>query len=64
MVRRLNKQRMNPLKDKIFDFYGVTEMVFAKGPFVIGVHEAENQAAAEKAAIMLADKLQASDTAK
>ena len=37
------------LKGKVFDFYGVTEIVFAKGLFVVGVHEAENQDAAEKA---------------
>jgi hypothetical protein len=45
------------LKNKVFDFYGVTEMVFTTGQFVVGVHEAENQDAAEKAAMILAVKL-------
>jgi hypothetical protein len=45
------------LKNKVFDFYGATEMVFTTGQFVVGVHEAENQDAAEKAAMILAVKL-------
>lgn len=45
------------LKDKVFDFYGATEIVFTTGQFVVGVHEVENQEAAEKAATILAVKL-------
>lgn len=45
---------------KILDFYGSTEIVFAVGPFVGGVHEAENKMAGEKTAAIflksLADK--------
>jgi len=52
------------LKDKIFEFYGVTEIVFTTGRFVVGVHEAENQDSAEKAAMILAVKLSDSDKAK
>ena len=58
------KQTTNELlQDNVFDFYGVTEIVFATGPFVVGVHEAENQEAAEKAVKIFADKL-SSSTAK
>ncbi|MFC1737485.1 DUF6599 family protein [Planctomycetota bacterium] len=42
---------------KIVDFYGFTEIVFSNGEFVAGVHEAEEQGAALKAAVMLNDKL-------
>lgn len=52
------------LKNKVFDFYGATEMVFTTGQFVVGVHEAENQEAAEKAAMILAVKLSNGTTAK
>ena len=52
------------LKNKIFDFYGATEMVFTTGQFVVGVHEAENQDAAEKAAMILAVKLSNSNKIK
>jgi hypothetical protein len=48
------------LKDigaKVLDFYDTTEIIFATGPFVGGIHEAENQKAAEELAVMLIDKL-------
>ncbi|MHC4571462.1 MAG: DUF6599 family protein [Planctomycetota bacterium] len=45
------------LKGKIVDFYGTTEIVFATGPFVGGIHEAEDQQAAEKLAEILLNKL-------
>jgi len=44
------------LEDKTFDFYGTTEIVFSVGPFVGGVHEAENQRSAEKVASLLVEK--------
>jgi hypothetical protein len=53
------------LKDigaKVLDFYDTTEIIFATGPFVGGIHEAENQKAAEELATRLFDKL--SNTAK
>ena len=52
------------LKNKVFDFYGATEIVFTTGKFIVGVHEAENQDAAEKAAMILAVKLSNGNTAK
>ena len=52
------------LKNKVFDFYGATEIVSTTGQFVVGVHEAENQDAAEKAAMILAVKLSSGNTAK
>lgn len=42
---------------KTLDFYATTEIIFTRGPFVAGVHEAENQQAAEKVAAKLNDKL-------
>lgn len=45
------------LEGKVFDFYDTTEIVFATGPFVAGIHEAENQQSAENLAAMLANKL-------
>lgn len=45
------------LAGKVMDSYGTTEIVFTVGPFVAGVHEAENQQAAEKTAEILISKL-------
>jgi len=44
------------LKAAVFDFYDTTEIVFATGSFVGGIHEAENQQAAEKLAVILINK--------
>jgi hypothetical protein len=46
------------LSGKVMDSYGTIEIVFAAGPFVAGVHEAENQQQAEKIAEILINKLQ------
>jgi hypothetical protein len=45
------------LVGKIMDSYGTTEIVFTAGPFVAGIHEAENQQAAENIAEILINKL-------
>jgi hypothetical protein len=45
------------LKGKVMDFYGTTEIVFTAGHFVAGIHEAENQQAAEKIAEILINRL-------
>ncbi len=45
------------LEGKIVDFYGTTEIVFTVGPFVAGIHEAENRQAAENLAEILLNKL-------
>lgn len=37
-----------PFAGKVMDLYGSTEIVFTTGQFVGGIHEAENQEAAEK----------------
>ena len=44
---------------RIFDFYGAVEIVFTVGPFVGGVHDAENLKAAEQVASLLIEKLTA-----
>jgi hypothetical protein len=43
----------------VLDFYGSTEIVFAAGVFVGGVHEAEDRQAAQKAAEVLIGRLKA-----
>jgi len=45
------------LEGKVIDFYDTTEIVSATGPFVVGIHEAENQQYAEKLATILINKL-------
>jgi hypothetical protein len=45
------------LVGKIMDSYGTTEIVFTAGPFVAGIHETENQQAAEKIAEILVNRL-------
>jgi len=42
---------------KVFDFYDTTEIVFFLGPFVGGVHEAEDKKTAEEVAVMLINRL-------
>jgi hypothetical protein len=42
---------------KVFDFYDTTEIVFSLGPYVGGVHEAEDQKTAEEVAVMLINRL-------
>lgn len=51
------QKAMKILEGKIVDFYGTTEIVFNIGPFVAGIHEAENQQAAERLAERLSNKL-------
>ncbi|MFZ0035200.1 MAG: DUF6599 family protein [Sedimentisphaerales bacterium] len=45
------------LVGKVMDSYGTTEIVFTAGPFVAGIHEAEDQQAAEKMAEVLISRL-------
>jgi len=45
------------IEGKVMDFYGTTEIVFTAGSFVAGIHEAENQQAAEKLAEILINRL-------
>ena len=45
------------LEGKVLDFYDTTEIVLATGPFIVGVHEAENQLLAERLAVKLINKL-------
>ena len=52
------------LKDigaKVLDFYDTTEIIFAIGPFVGGIHEAEDQQAAEELAVGFVNKLKSND---
>ena len=45
------------LRTKVVDFYGATELVFATGQFVAGIHEADSQSSAERMAVMLINSL-------
>jgi len=54
-VRKNTSQKT--MEGKVMDFYGTTEIVLSVGSFVAGVHEAENQEAAEKVAEILINKL-------
>ena len=50
-------QTLKNLEAKVIDSYGATEIILVAGPFVAGIHEAENQSTAEKLAEMLAGSL-------
>lgn len=45
------------IEGKVMDFYGTTEIVFTVGPFIAGIHEAENHQTAEKLAEILINRL-------
>jgi hypothetical protein len=45
------------LEGKVMDFYDTTEIVLTAGEFVVGIHEADSQQAAEQAAEALINKL-------
>ncbi len=45
------------IKSRVLDFYNTTEIIFVVGPYVVGIHEAEDQQLAEKISIQLINKL-------
>lgn len=45
------------IEAKVVEFYGTTEIVFTTGPFLAGIHEAQNQQTAEKLAEILINRL-------
>ena len=52
------KQPINEdLDGKVIDFYDSIEVIFASGPFVAGVHDAQDQPTAENIALRLLHKL-------
>lgn len=51
--RAINKT----LEGKVLEFYGTTEIVTTAGNLVVGVHEAQTQMIAEKAVLMLLDRI-------
>ncbi len=53
----VSKATNKTLEGKVLDFYDTTEIIFAIGPFVGGIHEAENQKSAEELAARLFGKL-------
>ncbi len=53
----IKKAANRSLEGKVLDFYDMTEIVLSTGPFVVGIHEAENQHSAEELAVKLIDKL-------
>lgn len=57
VAKTTTNETLKSIASKVVDFYGTTEIVFAIGPFVGGVHEAENQQSAEKLAEAIVNKL-------
>ena len=53
----IKKPQNEILKDKVIDFYDTTEIIFSAGNFTGGVHEAEDQSAAENIAKLLLIRL-------
>lgn len=59
------KQASNEIfHGRIIDFYDTTEIIVPAGPFVAGVHEAQNQNSAEDLALMLLNRLNEAAKAK
>ena len=56
-IKAATNEALNTFGAKVFDFYDTTEIVSAAGPFVAGIHEAENRQSAEKLAAILINKL-------
>ena len=56
-IKAATNETLNTFGAKVFDFYDTTEIVYAAGLFVVGIHEAENQQSAEKLAAILINKL-------
>jgi len=56
-VKPAINKNLEALNCKVLDLYGTTEIVFATGPFVAGVHEAEDQKLAEDLTLTLAGRL-------
>jgi len=56
-AKTATNETLKDLKARVLNFYGTTEIIFAAGPFVAGIHEAQNQQSAEKLAEILANKL-------
>jgi len=54
---KIKEANNKSLEGKVLNFYGAIEIVLSTGPFVVGVHEAENQQSAEELAVKLIDKL-------
>jgi hypothetical protein len=50
-------ETLKQLKAGIFDLYGTIEIVFTTGPFMAGIHEADNATTAGKSAEMLLNRL-------
>ena len=53
----IKKAQNEILNDRVLDFYDTTEIVFSAGNFAGGIHEAEDQSAAENIAKLLLENL-------
>lgn len=56
-IKAATNEALNTFGAKVFDFYDTTEIVSATGPFIAGIHEAENRQTAEQLAAILINKL-------
>jgi len=57
VAKPMVSKTLETLKSKVVDLYGTTEIIFVTGPFIGGIHEAENQQTAEKLAETLVKKI-------
>jgi hypothetical protein len=57
VAKPMSNEVLESHQGKMIDFYGTTEIVLAVGPFLAGIHEADNRQAAEELAVALANKL-------
>lgn len=54
---QLTNPTLQTLKARAIDAFGVTEILLTTGSFLVGIHETENQPAAEKLLLELVEKL-------
>jgi len=57
VIKSTTDESLKTWQGRVVDFYGTTEIVFAVGSFVAGIHEADNRQDAEELAAVLAGKL-------
>ncbi len=56
-IKPVVDEKLKAAGARLLDFYGTAEIVFSAGPFLAGIHEAENRQVAEQLAVTLLDRL-------
>jgi hypothetical protein len=62
--KQVTDPTLQTLKAKAIDAFGVTEILLTTGSFLVGIHETENQPAAEQVLIKLIENLRDSEKSK